>query len=211
MAKILEINQMAAYISSIKDPIKRGYNIAVVEMTTRAKGDAVKNAMKTFKGTRERPKTGRLSSSIFYAFETNRNGFVEGFVEARAIYGRIHEYGGTIKPRNAKNLWIPLFGPKSTGKKAQFKNLTPSDFYSMMKNKKGGQKFSIFDSKKGNKIAAMIERYKGKSMILPLFLLKKEVSIPARPYITPAIVKNLVDLPDLIRKRIKEQVEREAI
>jgi hypothetical protein len=212
MAKVLELSQIGTYLSTIRDATKRGAAIAMVEITNDAKNRAVKNSIKTFKGTTERPKTGFLTNSIYAGFDIAGQDSIAGFVGVRAKYGRIHELGGIITPKKAKNLWIPLFGPKSRGKLSQFKTMTPSDFFNAMKNGKGRDRFAIFNSKRGNKIAAFVENprpgkgKKRKSIITPLFSLKKEVNMESRPYITPAVIEAYKRFPAALMIRIREQV-----
>lgn len=89
---------------------------------------------------------------------------VEGLsvtVGTNLVYARIHDQGGVIKPVKAKYLTIPLGN--------------------MKRAKKGAGLFFI-KSKKGNKL---LVRKKGKG-IEPMFLLKDQVTIPKRPYLTNA-------------------------
>lgn len=88
-------------------------------------------------------------------------------------YARIHEKGGTIKPKKAKMLTIPLPGIK--GVAANY----PDAF--------------IITSKKGNVL--LVEK-KGKKGLRPLFVLKKEVKIPARHWLSQS--KNEMK-PELIK------------
>jgi len=87
-------------------------------------------------------------------------------------YARIHEKGGKIKAKK-KFLTIPFPGVK--GRAANF----PDSF--------------IIKSKKGN---LLIVEKRGKSGFKPLFSLKKEVTIPARYWLSKSIKEMK---PDLIR------------
>ncbi len=88
-------------------------------------------------------------------------------------YASILEKGGTIRPKKAKALTIPLPGVK--GKASNF----PDSF--------------IIKSKAGN---ALIVQKKGKSGLKPLFVLKKSVKIPAFHWLSDSI-KDMK--PDLFR------------
>ena len=88
-------------------------------------------------------------------------------------YARKLEKGGIIKPKKAKMLTIPLPGIK--GKASNF----PNAF--------------IIKSKKGNIL--LVEK-KGKKGLRPLFVLKKQVKIPAFHWLRDSI-KDMK--PDLLR------------
>lgn len=242
MATIRDISEMAAYIGSLNEPILRSANISLVRAVTKAEAQAKRNVTKTFKGTRDRPKSGQLTAAVFSGYEFKRDKAAEGFVGVRSKkgnqgtkpYGRIHEYGGIIRPRKAKYLWIPLFGPKSSGVLGRFNNMNPREFMKKLletkkkgettfehwgktKNKAGHKNlqkkratFSIFRSMNNELIAWYSERTgSGRSARekgYALFLLRTKVMIPARPYIGPAVQKAWAELPD----NIKREVERKG-
>jgi len=78
------------------------------------------------------------------------------YVGSNVIYAKIHHEGGVITPKNAKYLAIPI-NPIAKGK-------SPRDFEDTF-------------IKKG-----VIFRNMGKGKIVALYVLKKKVTIPARPY-----------------------------
>lgn len=80
------------------------------------------------------------------------------------FYGRIHEYGGVIKPKKAKYLTIPL--PAALTSNGTPKKPTARDW----------DRTFVITSKKGN---LLIVRKQGRG-IVPLYVLKKSVRIPAR-------------------------------
>jgi hypothetical protein len=88
-------------------------------------------------------------------------------------YARILEKGGIIRPKKAKALTIPLPGVK--GIAANY----PDAF--------------IIKSKAGN---ALIVEKRGKTGLKPLFVLKKQVKIPAKHWLSDSIKEMK---PDLIR------------
>jgi phage gpG-like protein len=103
-------------------------------------------------------------------------------------YASIHEHGGTITPKKGKYLTLPFPGVKGTVR----------NFGSFGK---GGDLF-VITSKKGNKIIAMRrwkkvrggENYRQTQKFIPLFLLKKEVHIPARHWLSQTIDGQRMDL-----------------
>lgn len=205
MAKLLEIRQMADFIRSLDIPIARAANAALLETIVAAKAQAVKNANQNFTGTRDNPKTGNLANAIFEGFEVKKL-FAEGFVGVRSKkgnegtrpYGRIHEYGGQIKPVKAKWLWIPTFGPKSGGELSRWRNMTPSEFVRMMET---GDAF-LKAHRTGSGWVALVSTGLGTNVV-PLFNLVAEANMPARPYVTPAVEQEYEKFPDRIKKHFE--------
>lgn len=90
-------------------------------------------------------------------------------------YARIHQYGGTITPKRAKALTVPVH-VKAYGKRA-------ADFPDLVYiPRRGAGKDAIL---------AMVKARKGKggslmragAQIIPYFVLKRSVKIPARPFL----------------------------
>jgi len=92
-------------------------------------------------------RTGRLRNSITHDVKIEGNKVV-GRIGTNVIYGRIHELGGVIKPRQAQYLRFNIPGV-------------------------------------GWRMA-------------------KSVTIPARPYLRPALEDNVKDIGEIITKRIEE-------
>jgi len=92
-------------------------------------------------------RTGRLRNSITHDVKIEGNKVV-GRIGTNVIYGRIHELGGVIKPRQAQSLRFNIPGV-------------------------------------GWRMA-------------------KSVTIPARPYLRPALEDNVKDIGEIITKRIEE-------
>lgn len=102
--------------------------------------------------------TGALSRSIITKPNNSR---LEVAVGPTAIYGRIHELGGVIRPKRAKALAIPIGETKGS----------PKDYGDM----------SVVTM--GNR-AYLAET--GNGFIVRRFILKKSVRMPKRPYMRPA-------------------------
>lgn len=212
--KVRPIHQLADFFrSEVLVGTRRAAAVALLETTVAAESQAKRGASKTFRGTRDRPKTGNLLNAIFSAFELGTGGkLAQGFVAVRSNkgnagtrpYGRIHEYGGTIVPVKAKNLWIPLFGPK-TRLPGDLHNMTPRDFMELKKNPRGhvgGISAAILPGG----VAGIAVKGKGlRAKFTALFLLRKRVVIPARPYITPAIQAELPKYGARFRAALKKK------
>jgi phage gpG-like protein len=131
-------------------------------------------------------RTGALRRSIGYITKDTRDGF-QGLVGSGVRYGNrlpyatIHETGGVITPKKGKYLAIPL--PAALTKSGS--QLRGGAF--------GARDFKdtfFMRSKKGN---LLIMQKKGKHSAVPLFVLKKSVTIPARRYMSKTV--------DLIKPR----------
>jgi hypothetical protein len=203
MARIYEIRELAGVISRIGDTTRRAHIAALIRTVQLGEKLAKINSRNVFKGTRIRPKTGNLMNSIFSGYVLNSSGddIAEGVVGVRSKkgnagtrpYGRIHEYGGPIVPRKAKNLWIPLLGPKTTGPGSPYRNMSPSDFVDAMKQRQANAaaRFAIIPGRKGPvAIVSMRNRSKArkvKEKVIAMFALRQHVEMPERPYIRPAV------------------------
>lgn len=228
--KVREIREMGAWIRAISDKTRKATARALLRTAVAATNRAKLNARDAFKGTADRPKTGALLNSIFAGFTMTGQGddrrIASALVGVRSLkgdrgtrpYGRIHEYGGRIKPVRAKNLWIPQTGPKTSGVESRFRDMSPRDFMAAFlkarKTGKSGHTYktairgakgkSIFGRRKyqtkamkgtfvilPSGVAGFVQRFgRGKSArekFIALFVLRKFVDMPARPYVTPAV------------------------
>lgn len=84
---------------------------------------------------------------------------LEVAVGPRVVYGRIHEFGGIIRPKNAKYLSIPVGDLKGSPRKH------PGLWFLRVK----GKLLMLDDAKRIQ------------------YVLVKSVKIPARPYLSPAL------------------------
>ena len=116
-----------------------------------------------------RVRSGILRRSI--GTEIREDG-AEGRVGPQGIpYGRIHELGGEVRPVRARYLTIPLDAAKTPagvarGRATDFKN-------------------TFFRRSAAGNLILFMQQGKG---IVPLFVLKQRVRIPARPYLAPVMV-----------------------
>jgi len=112
--------------------------------------------------------TGRLMGSITHKAEETKV-----TVGTNVIYGRIHQLGGVIKPKRADKLWIPA-GWNARKLMRQYGRSISSAIKSM---RQAG--YRVWKSRSGR--AVLYADRKGKPQVL--FILKDEVSIPARRYL----------------------------
>jgi len=119
----------------------------------------VRKISKRLSGEVLKERTGRLKASLTHE-ETADTLEVSAGGADEVNYAMIHHYGGTIRPKKAKALTIPF--PEGPADKRV--PLRASDFK------------DTFVAK------GIIFRKRGKDKIEPLFMLKKKVEIPARPY-----------------------------
>ena len=117
--------------------------------------------------------TGRLRGSVQFVLKPGKN--PSGHVGPNVRYDSIHETGGTIRPVRAKFLTIPFPGVK--GRARDYQNTFIAKSVIFQKLAGGG--------------------------IKPLFSLKKSVRIPKRPYMAPALKKNINRIESIFLKEIK--------
>lgn len=82
-------------------------------------------------------------------------------------YARIHELGGTIRPKRANNLAIPTSAAKTAAGVSRVPS--PRDMALSWAPMKGGPGMLVDESG------------------TPMFILRKSVTIPARPYLKPSL------------------------
>lgn len=147
---------------------KEDMSKAIHYLLQRWTGRTVKRVIRNISGPILKTRSGHLRRSV--TGRTFRGKLIQAIIGSgifgrRAVkYARIHEKGGKIRAKRAKMLTIPLPGVK--GRAANY----PDAF--------------IIKSKKGNIL--IVER-RGKKGLRPLFALKKEVSMPARYWLSRSI------------------------
>ena len=128
-------------------------------------------------------RTGALRRSIRATEPTRGSGGISGSVgpadDTVARYAAIHEFGGTIRPKKGKYLAIPLPAARTVSGAIMGK-YNVSDL--------GTLDLTVIRSKAGNLLLVKKTkgRGKGKSQIVPLFVLKREVHIRAKHYMRNA-------------------------
>ncbi len=148
---------------------------------TRWGGKTITHIKKNLRGPILNVKTAHLWRSI--GMTTKTEGSVNSVTIGSGVAGKkappyagINEKGGTIRPKKAKALKVPLPGIK--GVAANY----PDAF--------------IIKSKKGN---TLLVESRGKKGLRPLFVLKKSVKIPARHWLSQSKNEMKPDLQKLMR------------
>lgn len=179
---VRNIKELSQYMRRTRSAIVRSHAETMLRVLLEAEGIAKKNATKQFIGRNGRRLSGRLLNSIFSGFEPFNPGqsLPRGFIGTRGIpYGRIHEEGGNITPKNAKWLWVKQWG----GKADAFRRMTPTEFVGRMKAK--DRRFKIIGKGTRGKLA-VFQALKSDDPVA-LFALASSVTIPPRPYLGPAV------------------------
>lgn len=134
-------------------------------------------------------RSGNLGRSI-KSMVRIRNNRIEGKISSDSVYAPSHEYGATIRPVNVQWLTIPLDAAKTAagvtrGGARSFKN-------------------TFFITSKTGTLLLM--QRQGKN-IVPLFVLKKQVTIPKRQFLEPSAMeaKRYIekDIPHRIKKALR--------
>lgn len=221
------IQKLGEFIKKLKMSRIKAHNLALLEIMQIAEKDAIKNVRREFTGrVPGRRLTGRLMNGIFvqHGREPGTSYTVAAIGVRGVPYARIHEYGsqgafgepglpdGVIKPKKAKNLWLKNFEVPS-----QFKRMTPRQYVEMMK--KQPREYQILESTRGQGrvawffgTAGRVRLRKGETFPearsrvakwIPLFYLRKQVTIPDRPYLHPAVVYAITFYQKALNKHMK--------
>lgn len=179
----------------IRDMLRKVMVAASLRFTTEAK-------LRATGGPRAR--SGRLRASIAASVEPVSDGLElrgraggnsKGGAQVR--YARMQEYGGVQRPRNAKMLAIPV-GPALTGAGVS-KFASPRDVPGLVLVRSRGGAFLLVKSGEG-----MSGRSKKIGEVW--YVLKRQVTIPAQPYMRPAMQVVRVLLPDVLSKNVSQAV-----
>lgn len=120
----------------------------------------IRRISKRLSGPALKERSGRLKGSLTHEETADSLEISAGGGPGEVDYAAIHQYGGVIKPKKKKFLTIPFPG----GPADKRVPLRAADFS------------DTFVAK------GIIFQKRGKGKIKPLFILKKSVEIPAKPY-----------------------------
>ena len=129
---------------------------------------------------------GRLSTDWSHKI-TRANKDVTGEVGTRVKYARLHEFGGTIRPKKKMALTIPF--PGNVG-------VYPPAFELMRSGYTFIKKDIIF--------------YKTQQMAqpLPIYILKKSVYVPARPFVAWTLAVYGDRVREMLGRHVKTAIQR---
>jgi len=164
------------------------------------------NALNIFKGRRLNgppgvgERTGDLRRSFRQRVTGNQLTNVEALFTTRSKYAALHEYGGTVKPKKAKMLAIPLPGTPALIEDKRARYASPLR-ESLPKN----IRFAVVRSKKGNLL--LFGKAPGEEA-RPWYLLRKSVKIKPRLEFGKTIKREHKRLIENMRKRYKNIFEQ---
>ena len=163
LKKLLQIESKAKKtVQNSRRNLHKGMEKAIRRVVATARKDYLRGPRPDKLGVQ----TGALIRSITGKITRSTKHIVKGTTGSDLEYAAIHEHGGIIQPKVSQYLAIPL--GKTQGKPRDY----PDAFF--------------ITSKKNN---LLIVKNNG-GELLPLFLLKKQVEIPARPFLKPAYLDN---------------------
>lgn len=136
--------------------------------------------------------TGHLGRSIQIDDSDLHTGLSAGVFTVRVgsnvPYAKIHEIGGKISAKKAKALTVPL-NKKARKMAAGVRSVRELDL--------------VFIKRKG-KPPLLAKSHGGKqARIEPLFILKKSVRIPRRPYMVPTLARHKEDLKNIYAEHMR--------
>lgn len=108
-------------------------------------------------------------------------------VGSNLVYAPIHEFGGTITPKRVKYLPVPFPGMAKRAKQIR----------AAAGGSLRGANLDLVKSKRGNLL--LVEKNEDRSFT-PVFILKKSVRIPARPYMRPAFAESRDQVNGVFRR-----------
>lgn len=117
---------------------------------------------------------------------------VAGEIGTQSPYAGVHEYGATIRPKRSKYLAIPL--PAALDSRGVPKRRGPRSWKNTF----------VAKSKAGNLI--IFQRRRGVKGIIPLYVLKKEVTIPPRLGLGDTITRGIPVFQDRLFDKLVEQM-----
>lgn len=135
--------------------LKKSAGPAIKYQLTKFGGLAQKHVIRQVSGGILKTGTGKLRRNIVFQVKLFGNRFSLEIGSRGVVYSRILEKGGVIRPKRKQWLTVPLPGVK--GRASNY----PDAF--------------VIKSKKGN---LLIVQKKGRTGLVPLFVLKKSVKIP---------------------------------
>jgi HK97 gp10 family phage protein len=174
--KILGDKELIAWFAKL--------DMAVAEDTLIVAAKSGAEIVQTAAQTKAPRKTSTLARSIHVEVTKRSPQYVEVAIGTDLEYAAIHEFGGVIKPKNARFLAIPVSSAAkiavSPGNFPDKLNFVPRSFGGMLVDRAGEAHF----------------------------ILKTSVTIPSHPYLRPALDENedavVKEMAEVLRSRLKK-------
>lgn len=174
------MGELIEKLDQITPEVKKVLGREILTATLLVEQTAKQNIAKNFHGK------GTLAGSVNHRIEKLSGVSLAGVVYSKLVYAAIHEFGGTIEPKNAEALTIPFEGVQGRARDYQDTFIAKTDSGA-----------SIIFQKRGDDA-------------VPLFLLVKKVEIPARPWLNPAVESNREMIVRIIGDATKEALAHVA-
>jgi len=169
------MDKLLEKLDQLTPEIKKTVGREILTATLLVEQSAKQNIARNFHGK------GTLAASVKHRLEKISGLSLAGVVYSNLVYAAIHEFGGTIEPKNAKWLTIPFEGVQGRAMAYQ----------------------DPFFARTLTGALVMFQK-RGKDEAVPLFLLVKQVEIPARPWLNPALENNREAVVGIIGNAVKE-------
>lgn len=161
-----------------------------VRSTLKKEGSFLSGAVSRAAGTKLKVRTGTLRRGWHDVVLGTILGNLKLIIFTDVKYAPTHEYGATITPRKAKMLAIPLPAAQTGAGVSRYASPL----------RQHGPPMFMIKSRRGNLLLMSKESKQ------PLFVLKKKVRIPKRPYILPTIKKELPKVKKGLDKAVEDAI-----
>jgi hypothetical protein len=160
--------------------------------------------LRKLSGTPLAARTRNLARSVFSRVELVANDLQGrvGFDLAKAAYARIHEEGGTIRPKHGRFLAIPVGAALTGNGVARF------DAREFIQGTQGGGSFRGFTGSFVNKNRTALMGVRKAGTVEAVFALKREVTLPARRPLGETLEENRDDVRRAFETGVVDVVER---
>jgi hypothetical protein len=209
----ISIDQFKQHLAETSNIMGKAIAITLVRLGQDAEKWAKQNVAKNFgKGSKDTifgkyTLSGALMGSIYNRFEKKGKDLTMWIGSRGVVYARIHEMAEngistTVKVKNRKFLWLRLAATNNKG--SPFRRLSPTDFYLGAKKAPLLTGFYYGKSDKGNLFAMVKQLGKKSGEGIPLFMLRKSVTIKPRPYLAPALMMAKKKYPSYYREELRK-------
>lgn len=168
------MDKLLKKLDQLTPEIKKTVGREILTATLLIEQSAKQNIARNFHGK------GTLAASVKHRLEKFGGLSLAGVVYSNLVYAAIHEFGGTVTPKDAKWLTIPFEGVQGRA----------MDYQDTFFAKTASGNLVLFQKRGGEAI--------------PLFLLVKKAEIPARPWLNPALENNREAVTTIIGDAVKE-------